>query len=458
MWLHLPMSVSLPASEGSTLPSSSLFQRLAASVMWRSSFRPWQSWQRVWKTVPWMMRLSGLTSEPSPANSIVAAWLEQFSASPARISLSRESRREWAKEPEADSSSTPCDPFARLDANGVFWRTSPQFSLFLQDTPYSENLPKAGSMRNGFLYERPMSALRTAGNGSSSWPTARAEDSECCGNHPGGADSLGGAAKGWSTPSTEDFKTDGPAALGRYGTPEMMDCDQRSRNQAQMWHTPHGMAGRDASGKQGGGGEFAKQATQWPTPDASMSSGGRQSAEPMATTRPSGTKKAITLNDAAQEKMWTTPQAHDSGAAELLQTPAVDSFRSRGGIRKDEMGLDQQARMQWVTPATRDWKGANSETHVTETGGGRRHMDQLINQVEHSFLPDQPTENDGQPSSETAPTSPRRLNPKFVEWLQGMPEGWTSAGRINSEALGTWFAQSRERLRCLCCLDGQEGK
>ena len=82
MWLHLPMSVSLPASEGSTLPSSSLFQRLAASVMWRSSFRPWQSWQRVWKTVPWMMRLSGLTSEPSPANSIVAAWLEQFSASP----------------------------------------------------------------------------------------------------------------------------------------------------------------------------------------------------------------------------------------------------------------------------------------------------------------------------------------------------------------------------------------
>jgi hypothetical protein len=58
------------------------------------------------------------------------------------------------------------------------------------------------------------------------------------------------------------------------------------------------------------------------------------------------------------------------GAAELWQTPATDSFRSRGGDRKDEMGLDQQARLQWGTPASRDWKGANSELHVTETGGG----------------------------------------------------------------------------------------
>jgi DNA (cytosine-5)-methyltransferase 1 len=125
----------------------------------------------------------------------------------------------------------------------------------------------------------------------------------------------GGAAKGWNTPSTEDFKIDGPVCLARYGTDDMMDCDQRLRNQAATWHTPHGMTGVDASGKQGGGGEFAKQATQWPTPDASMSSGGRQSAEPMAIVRPSGTKKAITLNDAAQSEMWTTPQAHDSGGA-----------------------------------------------------------------------------------------------------------------------------------------------
>ena len=51
------------------------------------------------------------------------------------------------------------------------------------------------------------------------------------------------------------------------------------------------------------------------------------------------------------------------GAAELWQTPAVDSFRSRGSDRKDEMGLDQQARFsQFPTPAARDFR--------SETGGG----------------------------------------------------------------------------------------
>ena len=142
------------------------------------------------------------------------------------------------------------------------------------------------------------------------------------------------------------------------------------------------------------------------------------------------------------------------GAAELWQTPAVDSFRSRGGDRKDEMGLDQQARIAWVTPASRDWKGANSEIHVTETGGGRRHMDQLSNQVEHSFRPAQQTEMHGETSSQTAPTSRRRLNTKFVEWLQGLPEGWTSPAPINSEALEIWLSASRERLLYLRSLSG----
>jgi hypothetical protein len=164
---------------------------------------------------------------------------------------------------------------------------------------------------------------------------------------------------------------------------------------------------------------------QWPTPNTP--SGGRNL---MATPKHTG---GIDLE----------------GAAELWQTLAVDSFRSRGGDRKDEMGLDQQARIAWSTPASRDWKGANSEIHVTEIGGGRRHMDQLSNQVEHSFLPDQQTETLGETSSQTTPTSRRRLNTKFVAWLMGLPEGWTSPAPINSEDLETWSSHSREHLRSL---------
>ena len=175
----------------------------------------------------------------------------------------------------------------------------------------------------------------------------------------------------------------------------------------------------------------AKPRVSWPTPNT-PSGGGNLMATPKHT-------GGIDLE----------------GAAELWQTPAVDSFRSRGGDRKDEMGLDQQARIAWVTPASRDWKGANSETHVTETVGGRRHMDQLSNQVEHSFRPAQQTEMHGETSSQPAPTSRRRLNPLFVEWLMGLPDGWTSPEPINSEDLETWSSVSRARLRYLFCSAGR---
>ena len=319
LWIPQPTSVSSPVSEDSILPSDSLFQRLAVSAMWRSKHLRSASWRRVWKTAPWIRRLFGVTLEPSHQDSIVAAWLEQFSVSPVRISLSQESRKDLSRVTDQDYSTPPCGSFARLDASGCFLKTSPQFSLFPQDVPYSENLPKAGSMQNGFLFERPTWERPTEESGCSSWPTARAEDSECCGNHPGAQDSVGGATRNWHTPSTEDGKTDGPNALGRYGTEAMLTSDQRLRNQAATWKTPHGMGNLGASGKHGGsgGGEFAKQATKWPTPDACAMNDG-ESAESwrerqgrLKVTANNGNGAGVPLAIAAQE-LWTTPQAHDS--------------------------------------------------------------------------------------------------------------------------------------------------
>ncbi len=40
------------------------------------------------------------------------------------------------------------------------------------------------------------------------------------------------------------------------------------------WKTPHGMANTDASGKLGSGGEFAKEANNWTTPQAHDLGGG----------------------------------------------------------------------------------------------------------------------------------------------------------------------------------------
>jgi hypothetical protein len=65
------------------------------------------------------------------------------------------------------------------------------------------------------------------------------------------------------------------------------------------------MANMDVNGKRGGsgGGEFAKQANSWPTPDAGMSERGGVQTENMT-----GQSLTQTVNT-----LWTTPQAHDSG-------------------------------------------------------------------------------------------------------------------------------------------------
>lgn len=102
------------------------------------------------------------------------------------------------------------------------------------------------------------------------------------------------------------------------------------------------------------------------------------------------------------------------------QTPGTDSFRSRGGDRKDEMGLDQQARLlTWATPNCGDGSKTSKKSHQ-----GRC----LVREAETIGLepslpaPEIPA---GPSSSGSGQTSRRRLNPRFVEWLLGLPIGWT---------------------------------
>lgn len=178
----------------------------------------------------------------------------------------------------------------------------------------------------------------------------------------------------------------------------------------------------------------------------------------------------VTCESECSSSQWRTPDAPGSGGprnrqdsignghqvtiaeqAEPWQTPATDSFRSRGGDRKDEMGLDQQARFwpttstsdkngirksyeqdrgqgglntaahHFPTPASRDYRTPNAKAYSDRGGGAKG--EQLQNFVAHS-LPD-PLTPDGPQSSKAGPTSPRRLNPQFVEWLMGFPIGWS---------------------------------
>jgi len=198
----------------------------------------------------------------------------------------------------------------------------------------------------------------------------------------------------WRTPMERDHH---PNKI--HGRVSPLDPTVQLAHQAELWHTPHGMSNRDHKGKVGGcgGGEFAKQANNWPTP---------VKEQVRASTRTPGTGGKILSEEAT---IW--------------QTPATDSFRSRSGDRKDEMGLDQQARF-FPTPAARDYRTPNKQSYQERSGTQKG--EQLQNFVEHRFATRQDPETpSGHSSSPDGQTSRRRLNPRFVEWLMGFPISWT---------------------------------
>jgi hypothetical protein len=120
----------------------------------------------------------------------------------------------------------------------------------------------------------------------------------------------------------------------------------------------------------------------------------------------------------------------------LWQTPATDSFRSRGGERKDEQGLDQQARGFWPTPCAND-DNKSPEAHMAmkrRMPGGERHTITSL-QVAVKAL---------------SPGEKRRLNPRFVAWLMGLPPGWLDAQSSCGPAeMASYRSRLRSHLACL---------
>lgn len=142
----------------------------------------------------------------------------------------------------------------------------------------------------------------------------------------------------------------------------------------------------------------AESATEraWPTPQAHDAVGGK-TPEQVAAMRARTGAGVSNLNEAATA--WSTPRASDGEKGGPNQ-----SFGAGG------TPLPAQA-AQWGTPTSRDWKDGASPSMEAPTNGllGRQ-------------APRMPMPGDG--SSQPDPTSRRRLNPRFVEWLQGWPEGW----------------------------------
>jgi hypothetical protein len=185
--------------------------------------------------------------------------------------------------------------------------------------------------------------------------------------------------------------------------------------EAMYWATPDCNTSTYSNGKMGP--NIREQASNWPTPSATV------------------------MNDGESPETW-------HARAQMLKAKHING---------NGAGLPLTvAAVQWPTPAARDGKGANSAEHALITGGGRKHMDQLSNFVAHSSHQAQPTQH-GAESSSTTPISPRRLNPAFVDWLMGWPTGWTIAAPSASSAAATALWRCKLRQQLCCFFNGQGG-
>lgn len=154
---------------------------------------------------------------------------------------------------------------------------------------------------------------------------------------------------------------------------------------------------------------LTKQAALWRTPTVGQAGGGMDPALREA--------RGQTVNLKDQVSGWNTPRARDGkmGGKDCLETQAGEL---------------------WATPRAAERQQHNSRDAYVA----------LSRQMSRSSLPAQATSPAGATSSPNGRTSRPRLNPAFVEWLMGWPDGWTACAPAE---MGSYLYKQRMQLVCL---------
>ena len=170
-------------------------------------------------------------------------------------------------------------------------------------------------------------------------------------------------------------------------------------NEFSLLHTPTATANQMAPSINSG---------WWATPDASPRGSRAADLVKNGSTverRGSGQMRGIDLQ--TQVKMWPTPTAvvkEEDYEVWLARMQRKTDPKSNRKTKPSDLGI---AVKMWPTPTTRDHKGGYQGGRVRN---GKVSMDTLDVPVQHI---DNQQKTGGQ------------LNPQWVEWLMGYPEGWT---------------------------------
>lgn len=213
----------------------------------------------------------------------------------------------------------------------------------------------------------------------------------------------------WDTPKSSEICRDLATALGQ-------DCLRRRKLARRMggsgyssWPTAmvqdvkHGSMSPAQMKRQSPG--LACASIAWPTPAARDHKGSLPIAQ---------RNRTMGTLDEAAEQIWQTP------------TGSMMPSRKQVGATEREALLPDQAE-NWATPMAMDG---------VKPSAGKRKASDLSHQA-------QAHRESGPQCSHNTHTSPpqsqkRRLNPAFVQWLMGFPQGWTNFGALEMPSFQAW--------------------
>lgn len=124
------------------------------------------------------------------------------------------------------------------------------------------------------------------------------------------------------------------------------------------------------------------------------------------------------------EEKWPSPRASDANGAGQHGTGGADLRTTADQWATQNLPSGGRT----LTPMQIAAKGSTTK--------GKRQVD-LANQVKVFRAPGPPDPKTTGPTS--TPTSGRRLNPIFVEWLMGLPRGYTDFAPLGTESFQSWW-------------------
>ena len=439
MWIipkQLHTSAYVQDTKGLGQDSEEFSQTCERSLTWRGKDSLQRTWLQRWKRENWMQHLCSRTLKHSHTESFVDAWTSSLAGSRANL-LAKLDHVRGLKipgicSPTSGMGSESADPelFSSKTLKELSLVKRPMENQFSNMS--SENWKDWVTSQRQEFSQRVKSAhlIRESESSSSVWRTPQSQE-------PGiSTERLKGQLDGSRAYDKETGR------LAQYGLTQQVQKN---------WATPNTMDHMDQR-----------------SPEALQ----RQ----FETTRKGRTQPA-NLREQVHPKNWPTARTSDAEGGRIETELTEDGFRSKRHRSDQYFGaklrdaVETHEEKAWPTPATRDYKGANSVQHIMgETASKRGHMGQLPNAVLKNGLLDQANLSTSGKSQESWPT-PRankvhpeitdqnreqlanrgkanleedvaghcgkatgKLNPDWVEQLMGLPTGWTD--------LGSWATES----------------